>query len=167
MLKLSAGEDGKISMSIGKRHITFKIGDYDIVSRLLDGEFLNYKAAISGNSTGTVKVSVRNLINSIERTSLIITDRAKSPIRCIFDKDMIKISSVTVLGSANDRVPAEMTGEKLEMGFNNKFLLDALRVCDTDEVIIKLSSPVHPIIIVPTDGDSFLFLILPVRLKTE
>ena len=167
VLKLSAGEDGKISMSIGKRHITFKIGDYDIVSRLLDGEFLNYKAAISGNSTGTVKVSVRNLINSIERTSLIITDRAKSPIRCIFDKDMIKISSVTVLGSANDRVPAEMTGEKLEMGFNNKFLLDALRVCDTDEVIIKLSSPVHPIIIVPTDGDSFLFLILPVRLKTE
>ena len=145
----------------------FKIGDYDIVSRLLAGEFLNYKAAISGNSTGTVKVSVRNLINSIERTSLIITDRAKSPIRCIFDKDMIKISSVTVLGSANDRVPAEMTGEKLEMGFNNKFLLDALRVCDTDEVIIKLSSPVHPIIIVPTDGDSFLFLILPVRLKTE
>lgn len=167
VLKLSAGEDGKISMSIGKRHITFKIGDYDIVSRLLDGEFLNYKAAISGNSTGTVKVSVRTLINSIERTSLIITDRAKSPIRCIFDKDMIKISSVTVLGSANDRVPAEMTGEKLEMGFNNKFLLDALRVCDTDEVIIKLSSPVHPIIIVPTDGDSFLFLILPVRLKTE
>lgn len=65
-------------MSIGKRHITFKIGDYDIVSRLLDGEFLNYKAAISGNSTGTVKVSVRNLINSIERTSLIITDRAKA-----------------------------------------------------------------------------------------
>ena len=67
-------------MSIGKRHITFKIGDYDIVSRLLDGEFLKFtKAAISGNSTGTVKVSVRNLINSIERTSLIITDRAKKP----------------------------------------------------------------------------------------
>lgn len=167
VLKLSMGGEETISLNVGKRHIVFEIGNYNLVSRLLDGEFLNYKAAISGNSASTVKVNVRKFINSIERTSLIITDRAKSPIRCIFDNDLIKISSTTILGSANDRVSAEMSGEKIEMGFNNKFLLDALRVCDTDEVIIRLSSPVHPIIIVPTDGDSFLFLILPVRLKTE
>lgn len=167
LTKLITGGDETISVNIGKRHIVFEIGTYNIVSRLLDGEFLNYKAAISGAANATVKVSVRKLIESIERTSLIITDRAKSPIRCIFDSDVIKISSTTVLGTAADKVPADMQGEKLEMGFNNKFLLDALKVCDTDEVVIRLSSPIQPIIIVPKDGDNFLFLILPVRLKTE
>lgn len=160
-------DDASVSMNIGKRHIVFEIGNYNIVSRLLDGEFLNYKAAISGTANATVKVNVRQLINSIERTSLIITDRAKSPIRCIFDEDIIKISSTTTLGTANDKIPAQMKGDKLEIGFNNRFLLDALKVCDTDEVIIRLSSPVLPIIIIPTEGESFLFLILPVRLKTE
>lgn len=167
LTKLITGSDETVSINIGLHHIVFEIGTYCIVSRLLSGEFLNYKAAISASANATVKVNVRKFIESIERTSLIITDRTKSPIRCIFDSDIIKMSSTTVLGTASDKVTAQMKGEKLEMGFNNKFLLDALKVCDTDEVIIRLSSPIQPIIIVPTEGDSFLFLILPVRLKTE
>lgn len=165
VMKLTEAEE-KISLNIGRRHIVFRIGGYDIVSRLLDGDFLNYEAAIPGSAEATVRVNVRQLIESIERTSLIITDRAKSPIRCIFDEDTIRLSSITTLGTASDRVPARMKGEKIEIGFNNRFLLDSLRVCDTDEVIIRLSSPVLPIVMVPTEGDSFLFLILPVRMKT-
>ena len=126
---------------------------------------MNYKSAIAINETAVVEVNTRMLISSIERTSLIITDRAKSPIKCIFDSDFIKISSTTSLGSANDKIPAKIQGNKIEIGFNNRFLLDALKVCDTDEVIIKLGSPVLPIIIVPKQGDNFLFLVLPVKLK--
>lgn len=165
IIKLIINDDINVALNIGKRHIVFEIGNYIVVSRLLDGEFLNYKSAIAINETTKVEVNTRMLISSIERTSLIITDRAKSPIRCVFDEDMIKISSITSLGAANDRLPAKIEGNKIEIGFNNRFLLDALKVCDTDEVIIKFGSPVLPTIIIPKQGDSFLFLVLPVKLK--
>ena len=165
--RLAIRNEETIAMNVGKRFIVFEIGNYRIVSRLLEGEFLNYQAAISGNVTGEITVNTRMLINSIERTSLIITDRAKSPIRCIFDEDLIKISSTTALGTANDKLPCKGTGNKMEIGFNNRYLLDALRVCDADEVVIRLSSPILPILITPTEGENFLFLVLPVRLKTE
>ena len=166
VVKLTGGEE-TIALNVGKRFIVFEIGSYRIVSRLLEGEFLNYRAAISGKVTGTVRVNTRLLIQSIERTSLIITDRTKSPIRCVFDEDMIRISSTTALGTAHDRVPCKSEGEHMEIGFNNRYLLDALRVCDADEVLVKIGSPILPILIVPTEGEDFLFLVLPVRLKTE
>lgn len=166
VVKLTSGEE-TIALNVGKRFIVFEIGSYRIVSRLLEGEFLNYRAAISGKVTGTVRVNTRLLIQSIERTSLIITDRTKSPIRCVFDEDMIRISSTTALGTAHDRVPCKSEGEHMEIGFNNRYLLDALRVCDADEVLVKIGSPILPILIVPTEGEDFLFLVLPVRLKTE
>ena len=90
-----------------------------------------------------------------------------SPIRCFFNEKMIQISSSTAIGTAKDRLAAEIEGEAVEIGFNNKFLLDALRVTDTDEIKIELNGPVSPIIIEPPQGDSFTFLILPVRLKGE
>ncbi len=166
VVKLTNGEEN-VSMNVGKRFIVFEIGDYRIVSRLLEGEFLNYQAAISGNVTAKIRVNTRMLINSIERTSLIITDRAKSPIRCIFDNELIRITSTTALGTASDKLPCVGSGDKMEIGFNNRYLLDALRVCDADEVEVRLSSPILPILITPTEGDNFLFLVLPVRLKTE
>ncbi len=166
VVKLTNGEEN-VSMNVGKRFIVFEIGDYRIVSRLLEGEFLNYQAAISGNVTAKIRVNTRMLINSIERTSLIITDRAKSPIRCIFDNELIRITSTTALGTASDKLPCVGSGDKMEIGFNNRYLLDALRVCDADEVEVRLSSPILPILITPTEGDHFLFLVLPVRLKTE
>ena len=167
VIKLIPDGEMKISLGIAKRHIMFEIANYIVVSRLLDGDFLDYKAAIPSKSTTDVKVNLRRLIEAVERVSLIIADRNKSPIRCIFDNGLIRISSSTTLGMANDKLIAEINGEKVEIGFNNKFLLDALKVCDSDEVVIKLNGPVQPMIIVPNEGDSFLFLVLPIRLKRD
>ena len=83
----------------------------------------------------------------------------------------IRISSTTALGTANDRILADIQGERVEIGFNNKYLLDALKVCDTDEIILRLNGAVSPIIIVPEDDGSliyernFLFMVLPVRMN--
>ena len=168
VVKLFSGEENDtVSMCVGKRHIVYEIGQYTVVSRLLDGEFLNYRSAIPNLVSTTVKVNTRKLIESIERTSLIITDKIKSPLRCSFDDNLIRISSTTALGTANDKIPAEITGTGVEIGFNNRFLLEALRVCDTDEVYLQLNGSVAPIVIVPPEGDRFLFLILPVRLKAD
>lgn len=165
VMKLIDEEEADVSMGVGKRHIVFEVNGYSIVSRLLEGEFLDYKSAVPASFATTVRVSTKTLMSSIDRTSLLITDRLKSPVRCIFDDNTIKISSITSLGTANDKISAQIDGERIEIGFNNRFLIEALRVCDTDEVLIKLNSPVSPIIILPPEGESFLFLVLPVRLK--
>lgn len=169
IMKISSeGEDeenSEISIVLGKRHIIFEVEGYSIISRLLEGEFLNYKSTIPVSNSTTVEVDTKSLIDSIERTSLIITDRTKSLISCVFDTDFIRISSVTALGTANDKVAADVEGSRVEIGFNNRYLLDALKACNTDRVKIKLNGSVSPILILPTEGEEFIFLVLPVRLK--
>lgn len=171
VIKLINDETETVSMIIAQRHILFECGSYVIVSRLLEGEFLSYKSAVPTTAKTEVKVNIRSLISSIERTSLIITERIKSYIRCIFDGGLIRISSTTALGSASDKIAAEMQGERVEIGFNNKYLLDALKVCDTDEVTLRLNGATSPIIIVPNNAASpvyesdFLFMVLPVRMN--
>ena len=165
--KLMTDEDAEVNLGVGKRHIIFEVNGYNIISRLLDGEFLNYKAAIPSATKTVINVNTKSLIDSIDRTSLIITDKIKSPVKCIFGENLIRISSITSLGTANDKISASIDGESCTIGFNNKYMLDALKVCDTDEVRIMLNGAIAPILITPTEGDEFIFLILPVRLKNE
>ena len=155
-------------LSVSGRHIVFEIGDYSIISRLLEGEFLDYKNSIPAGFTSTVNVSVRTFIDSVERASLLISDRLRSPLRVTFGEDnSIKITCSTSIGKFYDEIPCETKGETIEMGFNNKYLLDALKAAESDEVLIELSGPLAPIKVLPLEGDSFLFLVLPVRLKNE
>ncbi|MGN0468608.1 MAG: DNA polymerase III subunit beta [Acutalibacteraceae bacterium] len=163
VVKLGENDDGFYSINVGKRHICFEVGEYKIISRLLEGNFIDYKAAIPLTSTTTITASTKRLIECVERTSLIITDRS-SPVRCTIENSAMKFSCVTTIGTANDKMAADVEGNDLEIGFNNKFILDALKACDTDEVKIELNSSNQPIIILPTNGDDFLFLVLPVRI---
>lgn len=167
VVKLTDNDDENITFSIGKKFILFEIGNYRIISRLLEGEFFNYKNAIPSESTTKARVNLKLILDSVERTSLLITSKIKSPVRCIFDDNTIRISSATSLGAATDKIPASIEGKRLEIGFNNTYLTDCLRTVDVDEVKIELSSPVSPIIIKPVEGDNFIFLIIPMRLKNE
>ncbi len=161
-------EDTKtVSMTVGDRHIIFRIGSYSIISRLIEAEFMNYKAALPSNHSTTLKVNTRKFISAIDRMSLLLNERMKSPIRCRIDNGMIKTSCNTTLGQAYDEFEAEITGEDLEIGFDNKYMLDALRNTETDEVEIHINGPLSPIVLLPSEGDSFIFLVLPVRLRNE
>ena len=163
VVKLSDDDDGIYSISVGKRHICFEVGEYRVISRLLDGNFIDYKAAIPTTCSTFTVVPTKRVIECIERTSLIITDRS-SHIRCVLENGLMKFSCVTAIGTANDKMPAEINGKGVEIGFNNKFVLDALKACDREEVRMEFNSSSQPIIIVPIEGDEFLFLILPVRI---
>lgn len=167
IMRLSCDEDENIVLNVGKRIVVFEIGGYSLVSRLLEGEFLKYSSTIPSSCSTSAKLKLRLFTESIERASLVISNKNKSPVRCIFDENMIKVSSTTALGTVNDKIPAIIDGKRLEIGFNNTYLLDALKVCDTDEIKIELNSQVSPIIIKPVEGDAFLFLVLPVRLKAQ
>ena len=160
-------EEEEVSLSVGNRHIIFTIGTYSVISRLLDGEFLNYRQSIPKGNTTLVNVKVREFIDSLDRASLLINDRLKSPVRCVFENDEIKISCATTIGRIRDEIGAQLAGDSVEMGFNNKYLMDALRAAESDEVRIELNGPVSPMKIYPPQGEDFLFLVLPVRLKNE
>lgn len=163
VMKLGDDDESVYSISVGKRHICFEVGEYRIISRLLEGNFIDYKAAIPLSASTIIHAQTRRIIECVERTSLIITDRS-SPVRCTIENGTIKFSCVTTIGTANDKMPAEIEGGNLEIGFNNKFILDALKACDCEDVKVNLNSSNQPIIVVPTEGDKFLYLILPVRI---
>ena len=167
VLRLLKDSEELIGLYAGKRHIIFKIDNYTVISSLLEGEFLNYKATIPSGSKTTVVMRSREAIESVERVSLLINDRIKSPIRCVFSNSEIKLLCTTSMGRASDQISASMEGEELEIGFNNRYLLDALRNTECDEIKVGLSGPLSPMTISPKEGESFLFLVLPVRLKND
>lgn len=167
ILKLIKETDDPVEISAGRRHILFKIDNYTVISSLLEGEFLNYKAAIPPESQTEVVLKTREAIDSVERVSLLITDRLKSPVRCLFGENEIKLNCTTSMGRASDQIDVEMTGQSVEIGFNNRYLLEALRNTECDEVKVQLGGPLSPMKVVPKEGDNFLFLVLPVRLKSE
>lgn len=164
IVKISTETDEDIEISLGKRHIVFTIGTYSIISRLIEGEFLNYSRTIPAGSKTQTVVSTDELLKAIERTAIVITDRVKSPVRCIFSGNEIKMNCITNTARVNDRISASVLGEKIEIGFNSKYFIDALKNVDCDEIKIEMIDSIKPIKITPVDNDNFLFIIMPVRL---
>ena len=166
VLKLLPEEDDKkLSIFAGQRHIMFDTGDYCIISRLLDGEFLDYEVSIPDSFKTRLCVSTRAMLESVERVSLLISERFKSPVKSSISAGFARLSCSTAIGKAYDEFPISIKGEDIEVGFNSKYMIDALKNTDTDEVVIELNGPLSPIKILPKEGNSFLFLVLPVRLR--
>ena len=164
--KICSDVDEPASVTQGARHVMFKVGDTMLVSRRLEGEFLAYRQAIPRNNTIHVEGDTRALLSSIDRVSLIISDKLKSPLRCVFDSNLLKISTKTAIGDAYDECPLSGDGGGLEIGFNNKYLMDALKAAPADKVRLELTTGVSPCVILPTEGEeNFLYMALPVRLK--
>ncbi|SHH78860.1 DNA polymerase-3 subunit beta [Sporobacter termitidis DSM 10068] len=166
--KIVSDAENPVSITLGSKHIMFVIGGTILISRRLEGEFLNYKNSIPHTEKYTIEVDRRAFVDAVERVSLIINDKLKSPVRCTFSDGVIKILSSTALGRASDECPVKGDGEELEIGFNDKYLLEALKAAPADQVRIKITSGISPCVIIPADGSSnFLYMILPVRLKAN
>lgn len=156
------------SLTLGKRHILFEAGDTELICRRLEGEFLDYKNAIPRTNPISVTADTKSLIESIDRVSVVISDKLKSPVRCVFEHDKVLLSAKTGNGEAKDVCRLSGDGGGLEIGFNNRYLMEALRYAPADTVKIELNTGVSPAIIVPSDGkDHFLYMVLPVRLKSS
>jgi len=164
---LSEG-DGIVTLTLGSKHIVFKVDDTILISRRLEGDFLNYKNSVPVQAKYRIKVEKEELISAVERVSLIISDKMKSPVKCIFEDGIVKLYSASALGKASDECAVSGDGENLEIGFNDKYLVEALKAAPADDITIELNSGVTPCVISPADdSNSFLYMILPVRLKAE
>lgn len=158
-------DEKRVELCATRRHIEFVINDCVIISRLIEGDFLDYNNAIPQTSTTEVRVNTRRIIEATERMGLLISDAIKSPVRCVFGNDSVTFNCRTAIGSATDRFAADASNEPIEIGFNNRYLNDAFRAVSTDEMRLILGSPVTPVKVLPPEGEHFLFLLLPVRLQ--
>lgn len=149
----------------GKKHISFSIGDYTVFSRLLEGEFHNFKASITPSAASEVIIKTRELIDCLERCAVIVNDRVKAPVRCIFGNSIISVSCETAIGKIHEEIEVDFAGAEVEIGFNCKYLLDALKSCESDQAKLQINGGTSPMKVVPLEGESYLFLVLPVRLK--
>ncbi len=165
--KICGETDDPITVTQGPAHVLFTVGDTIVVCRRLEGEFLNYKQSIPRENKIKVVGATRDLLVSIGRVSLILSDKLKNPLRCTFRENQLFITSKSAIGDASDLCALEGDGGGLEIGFDNRYLSDALRFAPADRVRMELSTPVAPCVILPPEenDDSFLYLVLPVRLK--
>lgn len=165
--KICSG-DSEVTIQQGARHIMFRAGDTVLVCRRLEGEFLAYKNAIPRNNSVQIVADTRTLLQSIERVSLIISDKLKSPLRCVFGDGMLSITTKTGIGDAADQCPITGNGHGLEIGFNNKYLMDALKAAPAEKLRLEFTSGVAPCVILPAEGEeNFIYMVLPVRLKAN
>jgi DNA polymerase-3 subunit beta len=165
--KITDDSEDFVDIMIGRKHIMIEADNVIFISRLIDGEFLNYDNAIPKGNKIIARVNVKAMMDGVERVGLIISDKFKSPIRLEYHYDVLKMSCATQLGRVSELIPITLNGEAIEIGFNHKYLLDALKACETEEIFMELNSPLTPCVIKPIEGDDFLFLVLPVRFKNE
>ena len=165
--RILSESDDLVEIFPDERHILFRVGNTILITRLIEGEFLNYRAAIPSDFASTIQIDVKSFITSIERVSLIVSEKLKNPVRMKFDGSLLQLSCITAIGKSYDECVYEGTVDNLEIGFNNRYLLDALRACPDGTVNLSVKGSLNPIVFTPEEGSSFTYLVLPVRLKSN
>ena len=167
--KLCGDTEDKVEITVGSKHISFVIGDTVLISRRLEGEFLNYRKSIPTEFGTRAEVTRDDLTKAVSRVSLIIDEKTKNPLRVRVEDSGLDIRCRTGVGSAVDQCPAKVTGAAgVTIGFNNRYLLDALKAAPADVIHVGLNTASSPCVILPADGsDGFSYMILPVRLRAE
>lgn len=164
--KILADTDEEAIFTLGRKHILFEIGNATLVCRILEGEFLDWRRVVPSNNPIKLTANVGEITDSIERVGLIVSEKIKSPVRCRFSENSADFKTSTTIGNAHDCCTLAGDGTDLEIGFNCKYLLDALRAVPTEEVTLELSNSLSPIVLTPADDKyDFAYMVLPVRLK--
>ena len=164
--KILADSEEPCRFFLGSRQILFRVGSATLVCRLLEGEFLDWRRVLPQNQPIRLSVNVSQLMNSIERVSLVISEKLKSPVRCLFGENSADLRSVSTIGEAHDVCPVAGDGQDLEIGFNSRYLLDALRAVPDSECMLLLNNGLSPVVLTPCgESDRYAYMVLPVRLK--
>ncbi|MBQ6847704.1 MAG: DNA polymerase III subunit beta [Clostridia bacterium] len=165
VLRLIDEQSKNVNIIVGNRLISFEINGYFFISRLIEGEFVNYRKTLPTGYLQRVVVNTRDLINIIERVSLLISESFSTPIRCYFNELNVVFTCATSVGRATETFNITLEGENFEIGLNSRYLLDALRAVDTEEIQILFNGSDAAILILPPDGERFKYMIMPMRLR--
>jgi DNA polymerase-3 subunit beta len=167
--RLITDAEEEIHVEKTMKHIIFFTGNMIFFSRLTDGPYLSFERQIRSESKINVKVSKSSLIDSIERVSLFVDEKNKTPIQCTFTENILNIFCFNQFGRVNDSVVVEKSGPDLEIWFNYKYILEALRACTEENVVLELNSDMQALQIQNASESEkrFFHLILPMKIKRE
>ena len=164
--KILTDSEDMASFTLGPKHILFQIGPATLVCRLLEGDFLDWRRVVPTNCPVKLIAHVSDLSSSVERVGLIVSEKYKSPVRCKFTNQEVYMRTNTTIGAAEDRCTLAGDGKELEIGFNVRYLADALRAIPSEEVTLELTNGLSPLVLTPVDDkQDFAYMILPVRIK--
>ena len=160
-----------VKIGVSKNQALFEMENCKIVTRILDGEFLNYKNVIPNNWDTRILVNKSNIQNSFERISLIsassVEKEKKYPVKVQVDIGKVTISCTNQTGDAKEELYVSTEGKNLEAGFNPKYFLDALKSIDDEEVYIEFGTSISPCLVKSTQNNDYVYMILPIRLKED
>ena len=177
---LADDEESTVRIYIMRKHMVYMIGDLTFFTRLIEGQYIEYDRIIFKNHTITAEVDRAELIAALERAALITEERiagaVRSPVRLDFEGDLLKVTATSSAGNTYDELAIVHEGDDISISFNNRYLIDSIRVCEDDRIRISLSPPRTSINIEPIVGDDDesreraegrddLFMLLPVRTK--
>ncbi|WP_407306032.1 DNA polymerase III subunit beta [Desulfosporosinus sp. SB140] len=164
--RLLRDEDEYLLISFNKTQVVFQFGLIFLVSRLIEGMFPNYKQVIPQTCETKINLSVRNFLEAVERASLLSHDKSGANIiRIKVESTQLRIDQTTELGKISEQVEISTQGKDVMIAFNAKFLIDALKVIDSDQIMFELSGPYSPGVMRPLDNPNYLYLVLPVRMS--
>lgn len=153
-----------LAVSVGQSQVVFEIGDIVLSSRLIDGQFPNYRQLLPESVDHELRLASAEVTDVVRRISLLAQKNA--PLRLSFSEGELSVSAQTPdVGEASEAIPVPFHGEPFEIGFNPEFLRDGLESIDSDELVLKLISPLRPGLIESPDTGDFVYLIMPIRLN--
>lgn len=173
LVRLIGYGDEKVRIHMMRKHIIFCLGGIIFFSRLLEGEYIDFDRIIIRQHKIHVKVERDAFLSALERAALIteekISGRMQSHVKLELEEGVLKILATSSAGSTYDELEVEHDGGDILIAFNNKYLIEAVRACDANKLLISLSSPLTSINIEPDegkeDGTEDLFMLLPVKMK--
>ncbi len=162
---LPGGADSFVTISFTSKHIVFEFENTTVVSRLIEGEYFKIDQMLSSDYETKVKINKKEFLNCIDRATLLVKEGDKKPIIINITDGSMELKINSILGSMNEDIDIEKKGKDLMIGFNPKFLIDALRVIDDEEVELYMVNPKAPCFI-KNPEESYIYLILPVNFTT-
>lgn len=163
----SSEDNDLIEIFVSDKNILFKIDDIKIVSRLLEGEYVKYSQMIPHEFKTRIEINAADLLHGIERVSLLSREGKNNSIKLSIQDNKLEISSIVEIGHASDELPLKLEGNKIDIGFNPKYLIDVLKVIDSEIIYMEFLANISPCIIKPKNNDNYTYLVLPVRIPNS
>lgn len=161
--KILSDSEEEVSLVFSRSHVRLNIGSTRIVARLLEGEFIRYRQILPEEWQTRVTLSRTELASAIDRASLIARE-GKSNLVCFkIDGETLDVTSNSEMGDVEEKIGVSTEGRDLTIAFNVRYLTDVLKALSDDQIVMRFNSNVSPCVVCPTEGENYLYLVLPVR----
>lgn len=166
--KILKDDETPVTIKLTDKYVLFEFEKTKVLSRLIEGDFFDYEKIIPNDFRVKAFINLTDMLCCVERADPIVAvDIVKNPIKLTIDDNILSIDCMTSTGKVHDVIEIESCQEKIEIGFNQKYLHEALAACECNEIIMEFNGKLNPCIIRPTEDDSFLFMVLPVKIDSE